>query len=66
MGGQLHVVDGSPKWKYITLEGAKVCGTAWYIIHGIPKSTYHNYIEKYKEGVVSTTHGNKEIKRPKV
>ena len=62
----MHAVDGSRKRKYITLEGAEVCGTAWYTIHGIPKSTYHNYIEKYKEGVVLTTHGNKGIKRPKV
>ena len=66
VGGQLHTVDGNRKQKYITLEGAEVCGTAWYIIHGLLKSTYHNYIDKYKQGVVSTTHGNKEVRRPRV
>ena len=65
VGGQLHAVGAKRKWKYITLEGVEVCGTAWYIIHGIPKSTYHNYIEKYKEGVLLSTHGNKGIKRPR-
>ena len=65
VGGQLHAVGAKRKWKYITLEGVEVCGTAWYIIHGIPKLTYHNYIEKYKEGVLSSTHGNKGIKRPR-
>jgi len=48
------------------LEGAEVCDTTWYIIHGTPKSTYHNYIDKYKQGVVSLTYGNKEIKRPQL
>ena len=66
VGGQLHVLSTNWKRKYVTLEGKEVCGTAWYIIHGIPKSTYHNYIEKYKEGVLSSTHGNKGIKRPRM
>ena len=65
VGGQLHLVGAKRKWKYIMLEGVEVCDTAWYIIHGIPKSTYHNYIEKYKEGVLLSTHGNKGIKRPR-
>ena len=60
----MHTLDR--KRKYITLEGAEVCGTAWYIIHGLPKLTYHNYIDKYKQGVVSTTHGNKGVRRPRV
>ena len=59
-------MDGSRKRKYITLEGVDVCGTAWYIIHGIPKLTYHNYVEKYKQGVVSSAHGNKGIKHPRL
>ena len=55
---QLHAVGVKWKRKYITLEGVEVCGTVRYIFHGIPKSTYHNYIEKYKEGVFSSMHGN--------
>ena len=66
VGGQLHIVDGNKKKKYITLEGVEVCGTAWYIIHGLLKSCYHNYIDKYQQGVVSTTHGNKGVRRPRV
>ena len=66
VGGQLHTIDWIQKHKYITLEGVEVCGTAWYSIHGIPKSTYHNYIEKYHYGMVSGAHGNKGIKRPRI
>jgi hypothetical protein len=66
VGGQLHYLDGNRKLKYITLQGEEVCGTAWYIIHGVPKSTYHSYVEMFKDGIVSATHGNKGIKRPRI
>ena len=66
VGGQLRRVDGNKKRKYITLEGVEVCGTAWYIIHGLSKSCYHNYIDKYQQGVVSTTHGNRGVRRSRV
>ena len=66
IGGQLHTIDGIYKHKYITLEGVEVCGTTWYIIHGIPKSTYHNYIKKYHEGMVSGALENKRIKQPRI
>jgi len=48
------------------LEGVEVCGTVWYIIHGILKSTFHNYIDKYNYKVIFTTHENKRIKRTRV
>ena len=41
----------------------EVCATAWYLIHGIPKSTFHSYVQKYNEGVLSTAHGNRGCKR---
>ena len=66
VGGQLHTIEEIPKHKYIILKGVEVCGTAWYIIYRIPKSTYHNYIKKYHEGMVSSAHGNKGIKRPRI
>ena len=62
----MHRVKWTRKRKYITLEGVEVCGRAWYIIHGMPKSTYHNYLDKYKEGVVCASHRNKGIKRPRI
>ena len=65
VGKQLHTIEGIRKHKYITLEGVEVCGTAWYIIHGIPKSTYHNYIGKYHHNMVSDAQGNKGIKQPR-
>ena len=32
--------------------------------HGIPKSTFHSYVQRYNEGVLSTTHRNTGCKRP--
>jgi hypothetical protein len=64
--GQMHSMDGDRKRKYMTLHGAEVCSTAWYRIHGIPKSTFFAYVEKFNEGVVNSTHGNKGCKRPRI
>ena len=36
-GGQMHLVDGDRRRKYLTLHGLEVCATAWYLIHGVPK-----------------------------
>ena len=66
VGAQLHTIDGIRKHKYITLEGVEVCGTAWYSIHGILKSTYHNYIGKYHYDMVSGAYRNKGIKQPRI
>ena len=63
-GGQMHLVHGDRRRKYLTLHGVEVCATAWYLIHGIPKSTFHSYVQRYNEGVLSTVHGNKGCKRP--
>ena len=62
--GQMHSVDGDHRRKYLTLHGVEVCATVWYLIHGIPKSTFHSYVQRYNEGVLSTGHGNKGCKRP--
>ena len=65
-GGQMHSVHGDCRRKYLTLHGVEVCTTAWYLIHGIPKSTFHSYVQRYNEGVLSTTHGNRGCKRPRI
>ena len=62
----MHLVDGDHRRKYLTLHGVEVCETAWYLIHGIPKSTFHSYVQKYNEGVPSTTHGNRVCKQPRI
>ena len=65
-GGQMHTVDGDRRRKYLTLHGLEVCATAWYLIHGVPKSTFHSYVQRYNKGVLSTAHGNKGYKRPRI
>ena len=66
VGGQMHSVHGDRRRKYLTLHGVEVCATAWYLIHGIPKSTFHSYVQRYNEGVLSTAHGNRGCKRPRI
>jgi hypothetical protein len=66
VGGQLHRLGHYRKRQYETLLGTKVCTTAWQKIHSIPKSTYHSYVEQYKVGTVSSTHGNACVKRPRL
>ena len=65
-GGQMHLVDGDRRKKYLTLHGVEVCATAWYLIHGIPNSTFHIYVQRYNEGVLSIVHGNRCCKRPRI
>ena len=62
----MHSVDGDRRRKYLTLYGVEVCVTAWYLIHGIPKSTFHSYVQGYNEGVLSTSHGNRGCNRPRI
>ena len=62
----MHSVHGDRRRKYLTLHGVEVCATAWYLIHGIPKSTFHSYVQRYNEGVLSTAHGNRGCKRPRI
>ena len=62
----MHSVYGDRRRKYLTLHGVEVCVTAWYLIHGIPKSTFHSYVQRYNEGILSTAHGNRGCKRPRI
>jgi hypothetical protein len=66
VGGQFHYVEGNRKRKYVTLSGSDVCSVAWYTIHGIRKLTFHAYMDEFRRGVISGTHGNKGIKRPRL
>ena len=56
VGGQMHSIDGDSRRRYLTLHDVVVCATAWYLIHGIPKSTFHSYVQRYNEGILSTLH----------
>ena len=51
----MHSVHGDRRRKYLTLHGVEVCATAWYLIHGIPKSTFHSYVQRYNEGPINNT-----------
>ena len=62
----MHSVHGDHRRKYLTLHGVEVCATAWYLIHGILKSIFHSYVRRYNEGVLSTAHGNRGYKRPRI
>jgi hypothetical protein len=64
--GQMHSIERDRKRKYFTLHGTGVCVTAWYIIHGIPKSTFFTYVDKFNSGIINLSHGNKECKRPRI
>ena len=66
VGGQFRYSGNNWKQKYVTLLGQDICATAWYKIHGIPKSTFHEYMDQYKKGIVSSTHGNKDVKQPRL
>jgi hypothetical protein len=60
----MHSIEGDRKKKYFTLHGIEVCITAWYIIHGILKSTFFTYVDKFNNGIINSSHGNKGCKRP--
>ena len=62
----MHSIDGDCRKKYLMLYSLEVCATAWYLIHGIPKSTFHSYIQRYNVDVLSTMHGNKGYKRSRI
>jgi hypothetical protein len=65
-GSQLHAITGVRRLKFVTPLGSDVCLIAWYLIHGIPKSTFHTYLGKYNEGLLFGIHGNKGYKRPRL
>ena len=62
----MHSVDGDRRRKYLTLHGVEVCAIAWYLIHGIPKSTFHSYVRRYNKRILSTAHGNRGCKQPRI
>ena len=62
----MHFINGDEKRKYIILHGLDVCATTWYLIHGIPKSTFRSYVERHNEGFLSIVHGNKSYKQLRV
>ena len=62
----MHSVDGDRRRKYLTLHGVEVCATVWYLIHSIPKSTFHSYVQGYNKGILSTAQRNRGCKRPRI
>ena len=62
--GQLHELPDRRK-KFITLSNREVCENAWYIIHGISRSTYHKYKATAYAGRINGTHGNTRVPRPR-
>jgi hypothetical protein len=57
-------VPGRTK-KYITMAGNDVCENAWYIIHGVSRSAYHNYKGAARGGFCNGSHGNTGMSRPR-
>jgi hypothetical protein len=62
--GQLHSVPGRTK-KYITMAGNDVYENAWYIIHRVSMSAYHNYKAVARGGFCNGSHGNTDMSRPR-
>ncbi len=46
-----------------TFDGKKVCNKAWYVMHGIGKSTFYRLRNKFLDGACSGNHGNSGIIR---
>ena len=44
-------------------NGMHVCSMAWYIIHGISKTTFYRYKRRFIAGGKCVTHGNSAIIR---
>ena len=52
------------KIKYeFKLNGMVVCCRSWYEVHGIPKTSFYRYREKFEAGVRQHVHGNTGIVR---
>ena len=45
-------------WKFARLHGT--------LFMAFLKSTFHSYVQRYNEGVLSTVHGNRGCKRPRI
>lgn len=46
-----------------TFDGKKVCSKAWYVMHGIGKSTFYRLRKKFLNGACNVSHGNSGIIR---
>ena len=56
--------DLASKVRYeFRLYGMIVCCRAWYEIHGIPKTSFYRYKEKFESGVCQYMHGNTGVLR---
>ena len=62
--GHLHELPKRRK-KFITLSNCEVCENAWYIIHGVSRSTYYKYKAAAHAGRINKTHGNSRIPCPR-
>ena len=62
----MHSFEGDRKRKYLTLLGTEVRAATWYIIYGIPKSTFFAYVDDFKKGYINASHGNKGCKGPRI
>ena len=56
--------DSNKKMRYeFRLNGFTICYKAWYEMHGIPKTFFYLYKEKFESGVRQYVHGNTSILR---
>jgi hypothetical protein len=62
--GQLYSVPGKTK-KYITMAENDIYKNAWYIIHGVSRSTYHNYKAAVRGRFCNGSYGNTGMSRPR-
>ena len=52
--------------RIVTLEGIDVCSHAWYLIHGIEKSTFHRHAKDVENGARMGEHGNTMSKKTQI
>ena len=48
---------------HFRINGNSVCCKVWYEMHGIPKTSFYRYKEKFESGVREYVHGNTCILR---
>eukprot|EP00058_Branchiostoma_floridae_P020703 XP_002606193.1 hypothetical protein BRAFLDRAFT_92067 [Branchiostoma floridae] len=55
--------DGQAKITSFPCQGHAVCGKAWYLLHGISRSSFYEYLQDYLKGKRTVRHGNTGILR---
>ena len=56
--------DSTSKIKYqFRMNGVIFCCRAWYKMHGIPKTSFYRYREKFESGMCQYLHGNAGVLR---